>query len=162
MEPRIVALGALKLVGLPFYGAPQGNVFGSTWQRLFQMNLSVEKRVDPRVNYGLEVYGPEFHQEGKWTYFPCFEVRDLDEIPGELFAKILPAATYAVFSVRGGLDKISEAFQFAYSQWLPLSPYEVAHPYDIERYGENYKGDVPESELEIYIPIRPKPVTGRG
>jgi AraC family transcriptional regulator len=61
-----------------------------------------------------------------------------------------------VFRVTGGLSKIAEVFQYAYMQWLPSSGYEMAYPFDFELYGEDYKGDVPESELDIYIPVRPK------
>jgi AraC family transcriptional regulator len=83
-------------------------------------------------------------------------VRNLNEIPVTLFAKTLPAAKYAVFHVTGNLSKIGEMFQYAYMQWLPSSDYEVAYPFDFEWYGEDFKGDVPESEVDLYIPIRLK------
>ena len=43
---------------------------------------------------------------------------------------------HVVFRVTGGLAKLSEAFQYAYMQWLPASGYEVAYPFDFELYGE--------------------------
>ncbi len=64
----------------------------------------------------------------------------------------------AVFTVKGGLAKIGETFVYAYHTWLPNSNYVVAHPYDFEFYeGDRFKGGQTEdSELELYIPIKPK------
>ncbi len=81
---------------------------------------------------------------------------DLEEMPGPLLAKRLPALTYAVFHVTGGIAKIGEMFRHAYMEWLPASDYEVAYPFDFEFYGEEFKGDVPESAMDVYIPVRPK------
>jgi AraC family transcriptional regulator len=156
METRIVDLNAMMLVGLPYYGDPSNGSFAKAWHRLMQVELPAGSRVDEKVAYGVELYGPEFHQDRQWTYFPSFEVRDLNDIPGSLFAKTLPAAKYAVFRETGGLAKFAEMFRYAYDKWLPASGYEIAYPYDFEFYGEEYTGDVPDSVVEIYIPIRSK------
>jgi AraC family transcriptional regulator len=84
------------------------------------------------------------------------EVSDLSNIPGIFFAKTLPASKYAVFTAKEGLTKLHDTFQYAYNTWLPASEYEVAYPFDFEYYGERYQGDTPESEVDIYIPIKPK------
>jgi AraC family transcriptional regulator len=155
MEPRLVDRDKIKLVGLPFYGDPANGNFTKAWHRLMQIELPTQ-RVNETVHYGVELYGSEFHQEHQWMYFPSVEVQDLQDTPGILFAKTLPASRYAVFHVTGGLSKISEIFRFAYDQWIPASDYEVAYPYDFEYYGEDFKGDMPESEMDLYIPIKPK------
>jgi AraC family transcriptional regulator len=43
-----------------------------------------------------------------------------------------------------------------YKGWLPQSGYEEAHKATVERYdGDRFKGvDDPESELEIWVPVR--------
>ncbi len=158
MEPRLVDLGEIHLVGLPYYGDPSGGTFGQAWERFMQSQPEVTARVNPTVAYGVEVYGPEFMQEHKWTYFPSVEVSSLADlpVPSGLFAKTLPAAKYAVFHVKGGLAKIGEVFRYAYDEWLPASQYEAAYPYDFESYGEDFKGDVDESEMDVYIPVKPK------
>ena len=83
-------------------------------------------------------------------------VSDLAETPDILFGKILPAATYAVFTVKGGVDKISETFRYAYDQWLPASKYQMAYPFDFELYDERFKGHEPDSELDLYLPVKLK------
>ncbi len=156
MEPRIVKLDKLTLIGRPYFGDAEGNKFAQAWDRFFPFAKEITPRVNENAWYGVEMYGPEFEKDHQWMYFPSTEVGSLDAIPEALFAKVLPAATYAVFTVKGGIPKISETFMYAYGSWIPASPYEVAHPYDFEYYDERFKDDDPDTELDLYIPIRPK------
>lgn len=157
MEPRFVELGELKLVGMPFYGSPEGGKFSEAWHRLFRQQIPAHLRMN-QVMLGVEFYEPEFMQDNQWMYFPCCEVSSFAELPGLLFAKTLPAATYAVFTSKGGLATIAETFQKAYHEWLPSSGYELAYPFDFEYYGESFKGDHPGSELDVYLPVKKKAV----
>lgn len=157
MEPKIVTLDKMYLVGLPYYGNPEGGAFGQVWERFNASHKQINGRANSKLYYGLEVYGPEFMSAHKWLYMPSVEVRDLSEIPGPLFAKILPACTYVVFTAAHGLASIPEAFMYAYDTWLPASKYEVAYPFDFELYDdERFHGDGPNEEIDVYIPIRKK------
>lgn len=159
MEPKILTLGPIYLAGRPYYGNPEGGAFAKAWDRFNAMSDPIPGRVDPKVYYGLEVYGPEFMTDHTWTYMPAVQVKDLADLSGALFAKILPACTYAVFTARHGLASIPEAFMFGYSNWLPNSGYEVAYPFDFELYEDDrFHGDGPDEEIDIYIPIKKKPV----
>jgi AraC family transcriptional regulator len=156
MEPRFVELGEMKLIGLPFYGNPEGGKFGDVWHRLMQQVLPTQGRVNEKVAYGVEFYGPEWMTANQWMYFPCFEVNNLENMPGLLFAKTLPAARYAVFTSKGGLATLGDTFKYVYSEWMPASGYELAYPYDFEYYGEAFQSGQPGAEVDIYLPIRTK------
>ena len=157
MEPKIVTLGPLYLAGQPYYGSPEGGAFGKAWERFDTKHHPVSGRVDPKTYYGLEVYGPEFMSEYKWYYMPSVEVKDLTDLSGLLFGKVLPACTYAVFTASHGLASIPEAFMFGYNTWIPASDYQVAHPYDFELYEDDrFHGDSPDAEIDVYIPIKKK------
>lgn len=157
MEPKIVTLGPLYLVGLPYYGNPEGGAFGQAWERFNPVHSQVAGRVDPKAYYGLEVYGPEFMTQKKWLYMPAVAVNDLSETPGMLFGKVLPGCSYAVVTAQHGLASIPEAFMFLYNQWIPGSKYEVAYPFDFELYEDGrFHGDGPNEEIDVYVPIREK------
>jgi AraC family transcriptional regulator len=157
MEPKFVELGPLCLLGLPYYGNPEGGAFGQTWERFNAVHEQVTGKVDPKVFYGLEVLGPETETERKWMYMPAVEVRDLSEMPMGLFGKTLPACMYAVFTAAHGLASIPETFTFVMEQWLPNSGYEQALPFDFELYDDDrFHGDGPNEEIDIYIPVRKK------
>jgi AraC family transcriptional regulator len=159
MEPKIITLGPLYLAGQPYYGNPEGGAFAKAWERFNTRNNPVPGRVDPRVYYGLEVYGADFMTEHNWFYMPAVEVSDLSQLTGLLFGKILPACKYAVFTASHGLASIPEAFMYGYSKWIPNSAYQVAHPFDFELYDDaRFHGDDPNAEIDVYIPIKDKVV----
>lgn len=156
MEPRIVQLEPITLVGLPYYGDSADNKFAQVWERFMPHEKDILHRIKPGVGYGVEIYGPEFDQQRQWTYLPSVQVSQVESIPLVLFPKTLPAATYAVFTAKGGIPKLGETFQYAYMTWLPTSQYQVAYPFDFEYYDERFKDNDPDSEVDIYIPIKPK------
>lgn len=156
MEPRIVQLEKLILVGRPYYGDANEHKFAKAWERFGNLEKEVSHRLNPMVGFGVEIYGPEFQTEHQWTYFPSVQVSQFDDVPALLFAKTLPSATYAVFTAKGGIPKLGDTFMYAYMTWLPTSAYEVAFPFDFEYYDERFKDNDPDSEVDIYIPVKPK------
>jgi AraC family transcriptional regulator len=157
MEPKIVNLGSLILAGQPYYGNPEGGAFGKAWERFNAQRKSMTGRVNPKMYYGLEVYGPEFMAEHRWTYMPSVEVKDLADLSGLFFGKVLPASKYAVYTATKGLASIPDAFMYVYNTWLPASGYEVAYPYDFELYDDDrFHEDGPDEQIDVYIPVKEK------
>jgi AraC family transcriptional regulator len=157
MEPKIIEKAAMSLVGVVFYGDPSGGEFAGTWHRLMQIEGDIPKHINQADHYGLEFYGPDFEQSHKWFYMASVEVQDLANIPLPMVGKTIPACTYAVFTVKGGLKNLMAGFQEAYETWLPQSPYQVAYQFDFEFYQDGrFKDDAEDSEIDIYIPVKPK------
>jgi AraC family transcriptional regulator len=70
-----------------------------------------------------------------------------------MIGRVIPAATYAVFTARGPCTKaIQDTTRYIYSTWLPESGYEHAMTADLEVYDERCKDD-DTSEVDICIPI---------
>jgi AraC family transcriptional regulator len=154
MEPKIVDKPAISLIGMVYFGDPSTGEFAKTWDRFMKLNVDIPGRTSLTEWIGLEFYTEDFWQNHKWFYMVCVETKNLDAIPLPLVAKHLPACTYAVFTVRGGLKKLGEGFHYVYETWLPNSGYQVAYPFDFEFYQDGrFKGDEEESEIDIYIPI---------
>ena len=157
MEPKIVQKPEICLVGMVVYSNPAEGEFGKTWDRFMQHSEDLPQRSNTTDHFGVEFYTKDMEQTGKWFYMAAAEVDNLDVVPISMVAKRLPAATYAVFTVVGGLKKLGEGFQYAYHTWLPNSNYQNAHPFDFELYQEGrFKGDAEDSEIDIYIPVQPK------
>lgn len=89
-------------------------------------------------------------------YMAGAAVEQLSEIPAEMVAKTVPALTCAVFTHRGPVMKLGETYACAYQTWLPASGYELAAPFDFERYDSRFDPNSDTSELDIYIPVRRK------
>jgi AraC family transcriptional regulator len=157
MEPRIVEKPEINLVGMVFYGEPSSGEFAKTWDRFMQHEDELPRRSNTTDHYGLEFYTKDMEQTHKWFYMACVPVDNLEIIPIRMVAKRLPASTYAVYTVKGGLKNLGEGFRYVYDIWLPSSSYQVAHPFDFELYQEGrFKGDEQDSEIDIYIPVKLK------
>jgi len=159
MEPQIVKKERLLIAGAIYFGSPEGGEFGKTWDRFMAVEQQISPTAEPEVAYGVEMYGKEFETEMRWTYLAGKAVSDLNSLPPGAVGVVLPPATYAVFTSKGGLEMIPKTFQQAYHEWLPASAYEMAYPFDFELYDQRFHHDDPStSEVDIYIPIKPKSV----
>jgi predicted transcriptional regulator YdeE len=170
MEPKIVERGQMILVGLGFYGDPfslsggwtEENEIGRLWNRfmsyLAQHHDQIKHARREQVAYELQVYHEDTPRTGEFEVFAGIEVEDLEELPLEMSAKILPPATYAVFTLTG--DQIGADYYLKIAaEWLPEAGYQSDYRYSLQRYDERFKGvdNLAESVIEVYIPVQPKP-----
>jgi AraC family transcriptional regulator len=162
MKPKIIDKEQMALVGMVFYGDPfkekggwsQENEIGKLWKRF----MAKEKQVKNRIGKGaFEVHiGTEEYEKTKNYYvFVGVEVEKIDKLPPEMFAKILPPAKYAVFTLKGK-EITSDWNKTIFKDWLPKSGYKEAQPITIEYYDDRFKGteNIAESELDIYVPLK--------
>jgi AraC family transcriptional regulator len=88
----------------------------------------------------------------KWA---AVEVADFENVPEDFETFILQGGLYAVFDYKGSsLDH--RIFIYIFTEWLPASGYELDARPHFEVLGEKYKNADPDSEEEIWIPIKPK------
>ena len=88
----------------------------------------------------------------KWA---LIEVSDFNNIPDKMGTFILTGGQYAVFKHKG-LSNDNSIFQYIFSTWLPNSEYQLDNRPHFEILGKKYKNDDPNSEEEIWIPIKEK------
>jgi len=156
MEPKIIRLDKLYLAGVCVFGNADKGLFSHTWDIFLKINVGIKWK-DERKTYGVEFFTEERYQEKKWFYMVAMELADLSSIPINMTGKVIPANTYAVFTAKGGIKNLPKTSQYAHDEWLPKSKYEEADWFEFELYDERFKGtDNPESEIDIYIPIREK------
>jgi predicted transcriptional regulator YdeE len=150
--PRIVQRPELVLVGV-VASAPDVNRMDlhDLWLRFQNESANIKDQVEGAA-YELHVQTeaqPPMH-----FAMAGVEVTKIEDLPPEMFAKVLPAGTYAVFTM-----KFVDGFAVVYERiwaWLAESPYtNDPFAYDIQRYGPRFVSpEDPESELDIYVPVR--------
>ena len=74
-----------------------------------------------------------------------------EKIPEDMESFSLSTGLYAVFEHKG-MD--TAIFQQIFTEWLPNAPYILDHRPHFELLGEKYKNGDPNSEEQIWIPIR--------
>ncbi|MEF3305385.1 AraC family transcriptional regulator [Paenibacillus sp. GYB003] len=153
LEPVYVATGTLQLVGMEIRGVNSRDV-GRLWSRFRQRAAEIATRRGPEsVFYALiELTGVRWEV----SYTACVEVEEAGRLPEGMVYKVLPSGTYAVFSHRGSLERLSDTFDYIYNIWLPKSGKLRTNDPEFARYDERYLGPTNEnSEIDIYIPINP-------
>jgi AraC family transcriptional regulator len=78
------------------------------------------------------------------------------EPPADLYRFTLEAGTYAVFLHKGPASTGEKTFRFIFEEWLPSSGFVIDQRPHFEVLGSKYKNEDPDSEEEIWIPIKNK------
>lgn len=102
-------------------------------------------------------YFKNFSPQTEFTKWAAIEVDSLDNIPNGYDYFVIESGLYAVFLHRGSASDFPKTLQFIFGQWLPNSEYVIDERPHFEVLGENYKNDDPDSEEEVWIPIKKKP-----
>lgn len=156
MEPKITEKPDLTLVGVVASGTDAADVdIAGLWQYFAERS----------VPGAIEDVGYEVHicEEPKNHFcFVGMQVANIpDYLPADMFIKVLPSARYAVFTHDLKDGGFKQAFERVY-EWLDSSEYVLAHPYDVQYYGQGFTGhDGPWSEVDIWLPIRKADAAGR-
>lgn len=103
------------------------------------------------VNHSFSFFDPEVVFE-KWA---LAEVHSFDQLPEGMETFVLPRGLYAVFPYKGNMQGAAAFFGRIFIEWLPQSGYMTDHRPHFEILGEKYKNGDPDSEEEIWIPIKP-------
>jgi len=89
----------------------------------------------------------------KWA---AIEVPDFNTIPNGMDTIIIPQGLYATFTYKGLPQDFEPIIRYFYENWLPTSGYAPDHRPHFEILGTKYKNNHPDSEEEIWIPVRRK------
>jgi AraC family transcriptional regulator len=127
------------------------------WRSFMPQRGNVQNRISNDL-VSMRVYdGPlrigDVHQEfDKWA---AVEVSGFENIPEEMESVVLVEGLYAVFNYKG-LNTDERIFVYIFTQWLPNSNYQLDERPYFEILGNKYKNNDPESEEEIWIPVKSK------
>nr|WP_245368497.1 GyrI-like domain-containing protein [Paenibacillus silagei] len=154
LVPAFVCLDNLHLVGMSIPGVNSDEV-GMLWRSFRQRVFEITRKPDTEdLFYAvIELTGEQWEV----TYTACVEAASEEStVPLGMAAKLLPAATYAVFTHKGTLARLNDTFQYIYETWLPQSGSVRTNAPEFARYDQRYLGPTNEdSVLDIYIPVSP-------
>jgi AraC family transcriptional regulator len=156
MQPQFVSIESKKLLGICLEMSLAENRTGELWRSFMPRLKEIETWVGNNL-YSLQVYDEDYFQRfdprrefEKWA---LVEVKNFSVIPDEMEPFELPGGLYAVFQHKG---MGTEIFQYIFSEWLPKSDYFLDNRPHFEILGEKYKQGSPDSEEEIWIPVKSK------
>ena len=159
MIPTIELLREKKLVGKHLTMSLARNETAALWQGVMKRGHEIRNRIGSDL-YSLQVYPPGYFDNfdpattfDKWA---LVEVADFSSVPEGMESFTLPGGLYAVFPYRGAASEGAKAFQYIYGIWLPQSAYVLDERPHFEVLGAKYMNEDPQSEEEIWIPVKAK------
>lgn len=160
MNPRIELLAPKKLLGKSMRMSLMKNQTRTLWQSFMISKKEILNVVGSDL-YSMQVYDQlldikNFNPQLEFTKWAAIEVEDDINMPEGMETYELSGGLYAVFIHQGTASNFKDTFQFIFSQWLPQSDYELDDREHFELLGEKYKNDHPDSEEEVWIPVKLK------
>lgn len=158
MEPGIENINEKRLVGMRLTMSIADNKTGELWKHFMHRRNEIKNNLTNDL-ISLQVYNQtyfsNFNPKNKFEKWAAVEVVDFDTIPDDMEQFILPGGLYAVFDYKGSsLD--NRIFQYIFGTWLPNSDFILDNRPHFEILGDKYKNADPDSEEEIWVPIKNK------
>lgn len=158
MKPRIETLTEKKLIGSKLKMSLTINKTGELWGSFAPKIKDIKNRfTTDKISMQVydSLYYVNFNPNNEFVKWATVEVADFNDIPKGMETFTLGSGLYAVFDYKGSSND-STIFQYIFTTWLPGSEYQLDNRPHFEVLGEKYKNNDPNSEEEIWIPIKKK------
>jgi AraC family transcriptional regulator len=159
MEPGIESLPEKKLIGKRLKMSFSDNRTPELWKGFMPRRKEIQNSIGSEL-YSLQIYEPlffdNFNPDTEFEKWAAVEVTDFDTVPDDMETFTLSGGLYAVFLYRGVASNAAGTFQYILGTWLPDSDYSLDNRPHFEILGDKYKYEDPDSEEEIWIPVKPK------
>jgi len=156
---KIVSMESFTVIGLSCTTSKSHERKKGKIGPLFSDLSNRSKEISNRINnntVGISIYPGDFSGFENYEYLAGYQVRETDEIPEGMITRFFPARQYAVVTHKGNIKRLFDTYGYFHSKWLPSSGYEYDGEYDIQIYDSRFLvTDHPDSELDIYFPVRP-------
>ncbi|MEO8534872.1 MAG: GyrI-like domain-containing protein [Flavobacterium sp.] len=159
MEARIEISAQKKLIGKHITMSFLENKTFQLWSSFMPSRKEIKNQIGSDL-YSLEVFPfghfNEFDPNNSFEKWAAVQVSDFNEIPSDMDDLTIPSGLYAVFVHKGLESDGHKTYHSIFAEWLPNSEYTVDDRPHFAIMGEKYKKNDPDSEEEIWIPIKNK------
>ncbi len=157
MKNRIEEIPEKPLVGISLEMSLLENKTFELW-RSFMPHRNQINKLKSNLLYSVQVFPVDYYKNfSPATNFVKWAAREVNEgsseLPDGMEMLVIPAGKYIVFEYKGHSNN-PEVFQYIFDKWLPNSGYQLDDRPHFEVLGEKYKNNDPESEEEIWIPVK--------
>jgi len=158
MQPRIENFKGKKLIGKRLIMSLADNKTGELWKSFMTRRKEITNNSTNDL-ISMQIFNPthfvDFNLSNEFEKWAATEVLNFDDVPSDMETFTLTSGLYAVFDYKGSSDDNS-IFQYIFGTWIPDSNYILDDRPHFEVLGEKYRNADPNSEEEIWIPIRQK------
>jgi AraC family transcriptional regulator len=158
ISPDIKNITSKKLIGRHITMSLADNKTFALFSSFMPKRFEIKNTVSPDI-FCLKTYPRDyftnFSPSTTFEKWALMEVNDHNLIPEGMESFNLPGGLYAVFHYKG-LNTDFSIFEYIFREWLPDSEYLLDNRPHFDIMGAGYKNNDPESEEDLYIPIKKK------
>jgi AraC family transcriptional regulator len=158
LEPGIIEIPPRKLIGKRLSMSFANYRISELWKSFMPRRGEIQNTLTSDL-ISVAIYEPgHFTQLDPATEFErwaAVEVSEYDNVPQGMETLDLPGGLYAVFDYKGS-NTDNAIFRYILGTWVPQSDCELDDRPHFEVLGEKYRNNDPDSEEEIWVPIRMK------
>ncbi|HSK13392.1 MAG TPA: GyrI-like domain-containing protein [Phnomibacter sp.] len=160
MQPLITTLTDTLIVGRHLTMSLAKDRTTELWQGFAPRAKEIGNRVN-KDRISLKVFSiapnhPAFSTNTPFEKWAAVQVSDLAAVPDDLDTFTIPQGQYAVFVHKGSPATFGQTLNYIFSDWLPVSDYELDNRPHFEIMGEGYRLDDPNAEETIWVPVKQK------
>jgi AraC family transcriptional regulator len=157
MNPTLKILPNTKFIGKKLSFTYSDYRAFELWSSFMPRRNEIQNAISTEL-YNIQV-NPEnfdFQPNTRFVKWAAVEVFSFAIVPDEMETLEMESGLYAVFQYKGDQQGVAAFFNSIYTEWLPKSDYELENRPQFEILGEKYKNNDPNSEEEIWIPVKLK------
>jgi AraC family transcriptional regulator len=160
MIPRIETSTEKKLIGNRIRMRLSNNRTSELWRDFIPRQKEIKNSVSADL-FSIEIYDrfldfKDFNPDTEFEKWAAVEVTDFNTIPENMETHVLKGGLYAVFIYKGDANDFQPTFEYIFRTWLQNSDYVLDDRPHFEIMGEKYKLNDPNSEEELWVPIKMK------
>ncbi|MBS2099289.1 GyrI-like domain-containing protein [Carboxylicivirga linearis] len=156
LQPNIVLGQERKLVGVNKQMSLADFKPAELWKHFMPLQHKIKNRVNNELIALTEYsddYFTDFNPERVFVKWALAEVNNFNVVPENMQTLVVRSGLYAVFNYKGAANN-NTVFQYIFNDWLPASSYQLDDRPHFEILGEKYDNHSPNSEEEIWIPVK--------
>lgn len=158
-QPKIITLKSKKLIGQTIEMSLTNNknleLFSGFMPQVKNIENTLSKDVFEVMLY-TENYFIQFNPTAIFTKWAAVEVSSNSTTPEGMNTLNIDSGLYAVFNYKGLPQDFGTLMRYILTDWLPNSIYQLDNRPHFNILGKKYIKDSPNSEEEVYIPLKIK------
>lgn len=155
MNPQIKTFPATRFIGKNLKFTYADYRAFELWSGFMPRRREIQNAIGVEL-YSIQVnpVGFSFGRNEYFSKWAAVAVTTFEFIPDGMETLEIQEGLYAVFHYKGNQSGAAAFFNMIFSEWLPNSEYQLDYRPHFEILGEKYKNGDPDSEEDIWIPIK--------
>ena len=158
LEPKITTIAEIKLIASKFEMSFAEDQTEQLWRKFSPTIKNIPNKKN-HLKYSVQIFPntnffKDFNPKTTFKKYAAVEADISKNLPKNLEVLTIPAGLYAIFTYIGKPSEAEKTFYYIHYQWLKESGFELDERPHFAIMGDKYIGEHPDSEEELFIPIR--------